>query len=355
MNTTVRIILAVAAGGAVLLLLCCGGGFFFLLWQRAELRDQEVADEMATEIAAREAVPAVVQAPEQANDRLAEVDGFHGHKASVRRFALSPDGQTVASIGDFTYLVRLWDVKSGRELFDLEAPPGIPGGPEAVGFSSDGKTIVSGHINGMVNWDLDTRKPTVLRGKPVDHVCVSPDGARAYCVDRNAAARVVDLKANREMKALGLLVGRPAFSANRKFLFANGDVVWDLEKEQAVRRFPAEPDEVTATALNASGSRAVTAGAGVVRLWDATNGQKLREVRNPDWTKITALAFSAKADRILMGNEDGEVRLLHGNDLRQLGAVRQKFRITCLAFTLDDQYVISSSYEPVVHVWKLQR
>ena len=61
-----------------------------------------------------------------------------GHVGAVVDLEFSPDGKTLASVGDST--VRLWDVATGKQLASLTAGCGL----HAVTFSSDGRRLFAG-------------------------------------------------------------------------------------------------------------------------------------------------------------------------------------------------------------------
>jgi WD40 repeat protein len=66
----------------------------------------------------------------------------------VDRVAISPDRRTLASVGHWDKTLRLWDYESGRELRTLRGHSEVV---EAVTFSGDGRTILSGANDKTVN------------------------------------------------------------------------------------------------------------------------------------------------------------------------------------------------------------
>jgi WD40 repeat protein len=78
------------------------------------------------------------------------VDDYYLHATAI---AFSPDGQWLAGGGDDGYL-RIWDVPMRRELHRLH---GHEGGTRSLGFSANGRRLVSfGDGEGLV-WDLRPR------------------------------------------------------------------------------------------------------------------------------------------------------------------------------------------------------
>lgn len=70
---------------------------------------------------------------------------WKGHNGGVRSLALSPEGRTLASVGDDNQL-RLWQASSGQELVALELPQGRPLSL-ALAFAPDGGTLALGGLS----------------------------------------------------------------------------------------------------------------------------------------------------------------------------------------------------------------
>ncbi len=106
-----------------------------------------------------------------------------GHTAAVNAVAFSPDSSTLASGGMWytdgsDYTVRLWDVRTGKQLRRYGGAHRLPS--TSVAFSPDGRTLASGsNDNSMRLWDVRTGEPATCsegHGHTVRSVIFSPDG-----------------------------------------------------------------------------------------------------------------------------------------------------------------------------------
>src|ERR1700722_3888856 len=90
-------------------------------------------------------------------DRTVRV--FQGHTEGVLGLAVSPDGKRIASgawQNGTEHVGRVWDVATGKELFQLVGHTACVGG---VAWSSDGKRIVTGGNDGcLMVWDAQSGK-----------------------------------------------------------------------------------------------------------------------------------------------------------------------------------------------------
>ena len=108
----------------------------------------------------------------------AEVNLLTGHTYAATSIAFSPDGQTLASGGDWPdRTIRLWDVATGTHKLTLDVSA-FSGG--SLAFSPDGKTLAGPTYDKKVRlWNATTGVHVLtLEGhtSSITSVAFSPDG-----------------------------------------------------------------------------------------------------------------------------------------------------------------------------------
>jgi len=78
-----------------------------------------------------------------------ELSVLRGHKDWVWTVAFAPDGKILAS-GSQDKTIRLWDIKTGKELSVLRVQESMAGEILTVAFSPDGKHLASGSLDKTV-------------------------------------------------------------------------------------------------------------------------------------------------------------------------------------------------------------
>lgn len=216
-----------------------------------------------------------------------EVQVFEGHVGGVHGVALSPDDARAASAGmDGT--VRIWDVKTGQQLHRL-APPGKVW---CVAFSSDGRLLASGHWtptatghgrlgsdNPIRLWDVETgREVRRLEGHGwrITALAFRPDGRTLVSGSMDGTVRVWDVGTGREVRRIDhdpTGVSDVAVSPDGRRVLASGWVsktvrLWDLSDGLELLRFPGDQFTMS-VAFSPDGRRALTGESWyMVRLWN---------------------------------------------------------------------------------------
>ncbi|MGA8347085.1 MAG: hypothetical protein WB773_04620, partial [Isosphaeraceae bacterium] len=247
----------------------------------------------------------------------------------VEATAVSPDGGTLATArsvregGRVRGWVELRDVATGARL------RGTPEQPQALtglAYSPNSKWLLTwGHEPGTARlWDVDTLQDIRLLQSlksAIHQAAFSHDGGTLLLACRDHRARLWDLKR-------------------------------DVEIDSKLRPRHAYP--ITAVAFDPKRSRVVTGcHAGTVRVWDATEGRILTELRE-NAGEIAVLAFNRAGDTLLTASRDGTVRFLDAESARQLGpSLHHRDAVLCAAFHPDGQSVVTGTKDGMVQRWRV--
>lgn len=201
---------------------------------------------------------------------------FAGHTTSTHTgVAYSPDGRFILS-GGVERVVRLWDRATGAAVRQF---PSSPAGTATVGFSPDGSQIfaTTGFPQTAARlWDITSgalvREFTWSGGWPTA-AAMSPDGQRLAVGAQENRARVFDV--------------------------ASGSLLRTFPTKSWVVRCAFSPRDSWLACATVDGN---------VTIFDSQTGQVLQEV-GAEAGAVTALAFSASGDLLLVTWQDGVIRL----------------------------------------------
>jgi WD40 repeat protein len=225
--------------------------------------------------------------------------------------AFSPDGKTLVLTeygDDGREAIVLREVSSGKRLRSIDVDS-----VTLAGFSTDGKTLISGDNDGVIRlWDAATGKERTPGSHAIRDATLSPDGRTlAYAQD---GIRFWDMAAGRETGGLPSVSNHntsPTFSPDGKTLVSLGNNVdtanihnvlnlWEVGSRKLLRQTKKKwPNGFSAAAFAPDGKTVATGGADGVRLWDSASGKELRRApfqkdRDNKDRNVTpnALAFS---------------------------------------------------------------
>ena len=130
-------------GNALIEGLKAGGKLKLASWAKSDTQVPAIA-------ALRQAV--YLQRDEEKEKRALAVNTLKGHESEVWSVGFSPDGKQLVS-GSGDKMIKIWDVTTGKVLNTLK---GHESSVRSVGFSPDGKQLASGSAdNTIILWDLD--------------------------------------------------------------------------------------------------------------------------------------------------------------------------------------------------------
>jgi WD40 repeat protein len=204
------------------------------------------------------------------------------HTQTVRSVAYSADGSRLVT-ASWDRTVRLWDVKTGRELRRFA----VPGGGSGAAVAPNGKLVVSGDMDAtLIFWDAATGRElhrTAKLENTIFTIVFSPDG-RLVAAQSGDALRLWDAATRKELHWLSLPKGgaRPlAFTPDGKALAAgcgDGTVrLWETATGKESLCLTGHEGRVWAFAFAADGKTVTTVGATrdrTVRVWDMATGRE---------------------------------------------------------------------------------
>jgi RNA polymerase sigma factor (sigma-70 family) len=275
---------------------------------------------------------------------------------------LSPDGSTVL-IGAYAADVRMWDVKTGKELPSLT---GHKQWARVITFGPDGKTLITGGNDGYVlvrDWPSGkVRKQIDLGRGSVEEMAVTADGrtltvlfwwetalhrydletgrrlpfpadshlAEVYGVEALADGSILSLGKDTVLRTWKPATGRQtgkrrldtttawapfSLSPDAKVIaVANYDrtalLLLERDSGQMLRNIATPGGEIDRGVLSPDGRWIAGTGerAKAIRVWDAATGEKVLETpaKAGGWWATPACAFSPDG-RILVTTEEGRV------------------------------------------------
>jgi WD40 repeat protein len=289
-----------------------------------------------------------------------EMATLRGHTGPVRALAIDAEHNLLASAGD-DGRVRLWDLRTNRSAGTISTQeakttglavlparaeviatgpghkagvwslPGgqpnrtidLPGAPESVAASGDGKHLVVGGSDGQVRLftppDSTTPKNFKAHTKPVHCLAFTPDGSR----------------------------------------FASGGTdgflrLWDTATGQPMVQLAVGNHRVFGLAVSPDGTRLVAAIAGAgLRGWTINDGQEMPAFGD-DAGMAWCVAFSPDGTRLVSGHEDGSVKVWEAGPPRVLRTYRgHRLVVLSVAFAPDGASVFSASGDGTIKRWKV--
>ena len=232
---------------------------------------------------------------------------------AVTALALSPDNQTIASVGEDVTL-RLWDARTGEHRTDFigHTDPVV-----ALAFSPDGNILASGSFKEIRLWNVTldgVARATVLQGHRdmVTTLAFSPDSKTLASTSFYGTILLWDVETGQLRHSLSAhtdSILTLAFSPDNEILASGGywnpDAestihIWHPHTGQLLATFEEHTTPVFALAFSPDvegvyGKTLASAGwDNAIRMWDPRNGQ-LQTIFEGDTAPVIALAFLSDA------------------------------------------------------------
>lgn len=296
----------------------------------------------------------------------------------VRAVAVSPDKGTVA-VGRSNHLFLL-DAKTGdpkKTLIDptLKLPDGKPANSahislvEAMAFSPDGKTLVTGSFREVTLWDVEAGTVKQRLGGFADRVVAisySADG-KMFATGGGAPTedgeikifddkgkQIADIKNGHSDQVFGVCFSPDgkllATAASDKFV-----KVFEVPSGKFVKSFEGHTQHVMDVGWTNDGKKLASAGAdNIIKVWDYEKGEKLRDI-NAHKNQVTRLVFVPKTATFLTTGGDGSSSLWNAdNGGSQRNFPGSKDFLYAIACSPDGQVVAHGGEDGFVRIYNGQ-
>ena len=286
--------------------------------------------------------------------------------------AVAPDGKTAAALGS-DHLVHLWDMTTGKDLrLFRPAPAASPESaaalPLSVAFAPDGKLIVAAiNDDSLCVWETATGKlvwqvPEQEADAQKRHfagACFSPDGKYVAAGSAVGGGFLWDAGSGKLQRRVGksgecFVI---AFSPDGAGLAASGqDYVvrlWDVASGREVQRYSGHKDYIQSIVFTPDGKGLVSsADDKTIRFWDVASGRETRRLEDLDWN-ANCLALSPDGKTLAAATGFG--RSIRFWDVttgkEQILFPGSDGPISDLAFSPDGRCVASGGFDGIIRFW----
>jgi WD40 repeat protein/beta-lactamase regulating signal transducer with metallopeptidase domain len=260
------------------------------------------------------------------------------HSGYLLSVTFSPDGQTLATVGNLDPEIRLWEVSTGRLIRAFRAPVGDP--PTVAAFSPNGARLAVACFRGGVQlWDVQSGLEVWETPEGHDRAWIialafAPDGhsfvtsgldgtLRLWAADNGGRQRLLVRLEDRNRAPCSL-----AFSPDGKLL-AYDELrnihVYSLERGVESGKFVKAHGEILSLAFGPDGKTLFSAGNSQyrrvpgkpdhvesdprVRMWDITSGKLVREFTEADPDTGACAAVLSRDGRTVASRQSNSIKL----------------------------------------------
>ncbi len=247
--------------------------------------------------------------------RLLPAGSGEPHQGEVFACTYTPDGGFVLSAG-WDGNLRLWESDTGALITALQASPKPL---SACAVSPDGRYWLSGSMEGVLSvWDAvahQCRQTGVVHIRPISSIRFAPDGQWIATASWDRQVIIRQVNTQREGKTLSGhddIVSGCAFTPDGRQLVSwsyDGTLcLWELETCRCLHTFHGHPDRILSADLSADGHWLASASRdGQLKLWDLVLRSEATSVALAD---PTACFFLLDAQTLAVAQSNGRVSLL---------------------------------------------
>jgi len=288
----------------------------------------------------------------------AQLHRFDGVDTPMWIVHWSPDGRWLATGGQ-TGAIQLWNTADWQPAQRLE---GAAGYARNLAWSPDSKLIATGDEHGVLRiWEAASGRVLVnepIHTKDIEALAWSPDSRLIATGSWDNSAQIIDPSTGKSLFRFSdkSYVSCVAWSPDGKRLatggLSNTVRLWDATSGAELRTFEGHGNSITALAWSPDGKQIASTGNDqTVRLWDVAIGKALFILDNRGYD--ANLMWSPDGSQLASG-ADGLVRLWDAanGQMQELRGHERQSRILIIAWSADSKQLVTlGAYDDTLRVW----
>jgi WD40 repeat protein len=287
---------------------------------------------------------------------------FHGAPGfAMGSLAFSPDGRELAAVSRD---IQRWDLLTHRELPAIRQREEFP---FAISFSPAGALLALSGASGRVRlWEVESGRRLFERTTPnreFTKVLLSPDARLLATAGGDRVVRLWDVMSHRELadfrgqtapvSALALFPGRSLLAAGSADTTIK---LWDVPSQREIATLHGHQADVQTLVFSPDGQTLASGSAdATIKLWDAS-ARKDQALAGGSAKDSFSLAFSGDGSVLASGGDDDAIRLWDmgtGSPRGRLSGHRDS--VLTLAFSPDSRWLASGSGDRDIKLWDVAR
>jgi WD40 repeat protein/tRNA A-37 threonylcarbamoyl transferase component Bud32 len=279
------------------------------------------------------------------------------HLAQGNTMAFSPDGKTVLT--GCLDGARLWSADTGKELIPCLRHQNWV---RAVAFSPDGKTILTGSDDWTARlWSAATGKeltPPLRHQRRINALAFSPDGKVVVTASQDGTARLWSAATGKQLTPALRHQGwvqAVAFGPDGKTVLTGSDDqtarLWSMASGKELTPPLRHSGWVRAVAFSPDGKTILTGSDKTARLWSATTGKVLTPALPEVPGAITVAVFSPDGNAVLVCGLGCMARLYSATTGKAVTPPFPHGRSSVAAFSPDGKVVLTGSSDGTARFW----
>jgi len=275
-----------------------------------------------------------------------EISTFKGHADMITSCEFSVDGQCIVSASRDKTL-KLWDVETGDEICTFKGHDGFV---EDSTFSPDGRLIVSASEDKTLKlWDTETNEEiSTLRGHKYSILscAFSPDGRLIISASHDSTLKLWDVETCEEiytLKGHTDIVAKCFFSPDgRRIVSCSHDgtlKLWDVETGEEMTTLKGHSGIVANCAFSSDGLFITSSSLDkTFKLWDTGIGEEISSIKGGYIGSVACSSISPDGSRIVIGDEKGQVLLIHPENIKQFLPIVNAVRVRNYSIKPENNY-----------------